>query len=68
MKKLRLMRPNFAARQSIESHLKEKQYDENMVPEWIDAICSDCMKGLSDLNKPYKYVGEWTAMSSICYG
>ena len=43
--------------QAIESHLKEKNYDESLVPEWIDMICADCMKGLSDLNKPFKYIG-----------
>ena len=43
--------------QSIEHYLKEKTYDEKLVPHWIDAICETCMKGLSDLNKPFKYVG-----------
>jgi len=62
---------------AIESHLKEKNYDESMVPEWIDAICADCMEGLSDLNKPFKYLvsaiilqknGAGIHSANSCYG
>jgi dynein light chain Tctex-type 1 len=42
--------------QSVELYLKEKPYDEGMVPHWIDQICESTMSGLTDLNKPFKYV------------
>jgi dynein light chain Tctex-type 1 len=44
--------------QSIDSVLAQESYDEYKVPHWVDAICENCMKGLTDLNKPFKYIGE----------
>ena len=41
---------------AVEQHLKDKIYDAKRVPGWIDAICEDCVQGLTDFRKPFKYV------------
>jgi hypothetical protein len=43
--------------QAIESVLNNEVYDEYKVSQWVDSICEGCMKGLVELNKPFKYVG-----------
>ena len=42
--------------QCIETVLKDKQYEEAKVPLWVDLICDGCMKSLTELNKPFKYI------------
>ena len=44
-------------KQSVDTHIKEEDYDASKDSVWIDRICETCMKGLADLKKPYKYVG-----------
>ena len=43
--------------QVAELYLKDKSYEEHLVPQWIDTICEDCMQQLSALGKPFKYIG-----------
>ena len=38
--------------------LKDKVYDEAKVPIWVDQICDKCMQSLTELNKPFKYIGD----------
>ena len=40
----------------IESALKDKMYQEHMVPKWVDEICSRLSKDLISMNKPFKYL------------
>eukprot|EP00937_MAST-01D_sp_MAST-1D-sp2_P005291 g5291.t1 len=42
--------------QIAESLLKDKNYDEALVPQWIDSVCEGCMTKLSELGKPFKYI------------
>ena len=39
-----------------ENLLKDKSYEEHLVPQWIDRICEESMTGLSELGKPFKYI------------
>ena len=50
--------PAPARRQVIEAVLKDKVYDEAKVPIWVDQICDKCMESLTELNKPFKYIGR----------
>lgn len=62
---------------SIEAHLKDTPFDNSKVPLWVNSICEDCIAGLVDLGKPFKYIvscviaqntGEAlnTSISSFC--
>ena len=42
---------------AIESVLKDKLYNDSIVPRWIDEIFSKVMKDLIDMNKLFKYLG-----------
>lgn len=46
----------------IESVLKDKVYNDNLVQNWVDEICSRVTKELVDANKPYKYVTSCTVL------
>ncbi|GMI29232.1 hypothetical protein TeGR_g10331, partial [Tetraparma gracilis] len=48
--------PAPARYKTIEEVLKPESYDEDKVQQWVDTIIDRCMKGLADLQKPYKYV------------
>ncbi len=48
--------------QSIELVLLGKQYSEKMVPKWINEICEDVLKKLTETQKPYKYMVNCTIM------
>ena len=39
----------------IDSVLKNQEYDQKQVPQWIDDICANSMEELVKLQKPYKY-------------
>jgi hypothetical protein len=43
----------------INEVLNGKAYDPASVTLWIDDICSKCTKGLIEMNKPYKYLGNF---------
>jgi hypothetical protein len=43
--------------QTVEKYLKEKPWDQAMIPNYIDSICDMTMKELNALNKPFKYIG-----------
>ena len=43
--------------ETIDAHLKDKNYEESKVPQWINDICEDCVFKLVQLNKPFKYLG-----------
>jgi hypothetical protein len=47
----------FGYQQTIDAHLKDKNYEEEKVPQWINDICEDCVFKLVQLNKPFKYFG-----------
>ena len=42
--------------ESVEAVLITAQWDEKMVPQWINDICEKSMKALVDLGHPYKFV------------
>ena len=52
--------------ESVEGVLATAQWDEKMVPQWINEICEKSMKQLMELNRPYKFVGK-RAPLSIAY-
>ena len=41
----------------MESHLKDQQWDEARVSDWISKISTEVMKGLVDQCRPYKFTG-----------
>lgn len=43
---------------AIETVLKNKDFDQVKVDQWTDTICESIMKGLVDLQKPFKYIGK----------
>lgn len=43
-------------REVIEATLKGKEYNEAMVPQWINDICESCVEELFQPRKPFKYV------------
>ena len=47
--------------QSIETYLKDAPFDNAKVAGWVNSICEDCIHGLVDLGKPFKYIGEQTS-------
>ena len=64
-------------RQAIETHLKDTAFEDSKVPGWVNSICEDVMKGLIELEKPFKYMvtavvsqntgaGLHTSLSSFC--
>jgi hypothetical protein len=44
-------------REVIELHLKNEEYKEEKVAQWINNICESCMEELSAPKKPFKYLG-----------
>ena len=44
--------------ESVEAVLATAQWDEKLVPQWINDICEKSMKQLMELNRPYKFVGK----------
>jgi hypothetical protein len=44
---------------AIEAVLKDQDFDQVKVDQWTDTICESTMKGLIDLQKPFKYIGEF---------
>ena len=65
-----------ARTQALEFHLKDVQYEDARVAHWIDGICDDCIKGLTQLGKPFKYAvtaaimqknGAGLNSASACY-
>ena len=47
----------------MESHLKDQQWDEARVSDWISKISTEVMKGLVDQCRPYKFTGA----SVLCW-
>ena len=43
---------------AIEAVLKDQDFDQVKVDQWTDTICESTMKGLVDLQKPFKYIGQ----------
>eukprot|EP00831_Metopus_contortus_P007151 TRINITY_DN12734_c0_g1_i5.p1 TRINITY_DN12734_c0_g1~~TRINITY_DN12734_c0_g1_i5.p1 ORF type:complete len:156 (+),score=33.61 TRINITY_DN12734_c0_g1_i5:664-1131(+) len=41
---------------AIEGQIKDCQYDEKKVPQWISNICENCLEKLNAMKKPYKYL------------
>ena len=46
--------------QVIENHLKGRDYNEALIPQWINDICESTMEELHAPKKPFKYVGQCT--------
>ena len=42
---------------STQSVLKNKDYDESKVDQWINDICENTIEFLYEFNLPFKYVG-----------
>lgn len=42
----------------LDAILKDQQYEEHKVAHWTNYILEDVIRELSELNKPFKYVGE----------
>ena len=61
--------------ETTENSLKDKGWDENIIPGLTNEICETVMQKLVGLNKPYKYViscvlqqrGGTTHMSTSCH-
>lgn len=43
---------------AVEQVLVNAQWDEKMVPQWINDITEKAMKELMALNRPYKFMGK----------
>ena len=50
--------------QCIDRNINGKSYDEKLVQGWINAVCEDVMTGLSELKKPFKYIGSCVVTAS----
>lgn len=44
--------------QCIDETLKGEEYQESKVDVWVNTICENILKGLTELQKPFKYTGE----------
>ena len=43
-------------RDAIHTSLNEYQYNPKKVNEWTNVVVTACLKGLQNLNRPFKYV------------
>jgi dynein light chain Tctex-type 1 len=43
-------------KESLDNVLQSKQYEENRVGQWTNECMEHCLKRLTAMNKPYKYV------------
>eukprot|EP01116_Phalansterium_solitarium_P000725 TRINITY_DN10579_c0_g1_i1.p3 TRINITY_DN10579_c0_g1~~TRINITY_DN10579_c0_g1_i1.p3 ORF type:complete len:114 (-),score=38.68 TRINITY_DN10579_c0_g1_i1:355-696(-) len=43
-------------KESVESTLQNTVYNHSKVPQWTSNVVEQCLKRLSALNKPFKYV------------
>jgi len=48
--------------QVIETHLKDKRYDEKKVAQWVSNICESAIQKLYQLKNPFKYVGMYVCV------
>merc|ERR1719359_1083638 len=42
--------------ETLDGYLKDLQFQEDMVPHWINYICEQMMKKLNENKKPFKYI------------
>lgn len=49
-------------RDIIDSHLKDEEYADHRVAQWIDHICEDVIEELHSTRKPFKYIVHCTIM------
>ena len=42
----------------LEAIFKNQDFDQVKIDQWTDSICESVMKGLVDLQKPFKYIGQ----------
>ena len=47
---------------SVEQVLAQANWEEKMVPQWINDICEKSMKQLLELNRPYKFLSTFTPL------
>lgn len=50
--------PYIKYHQSVESTLQNASYHHSKVPQWTNNVVEQCLKRLTALNKPFKYVGK----------
>jgi dynein light chain Tctex-type 1 len=48
---------NKIGKEVVESILQNRVYNATQAHEWITTITSECLKRLTTLNKPFKYIG-----------
>eukprot|EP00386_Alphamonas_edax_P009431 GDKI01031023.1.p1 GENE.GDKI01031023.1~~GDKI01031023.1.p1 ORF type:complete len:131 (-),score=46.13 GDKI01031023.1:27-419(-) len=42
--------------ETLDATLKDQDYVEEKVPQWVNAVCEQAMKRLAELKKPFKYI------------
>ncbi|KAJ3045301.1 Dynein light chain Tctex-type [Rhizophlyctis rosea] len=47
-------------KESIENTIQNAAYHHNKVAQWNSNIVEQCLKKLTGLNKPFKYIGSTT--------
>jgi len=53
----------------VENILGSAAYQNNKVNQWTSSIVEGCLKELTKLSKPYKYIGEGAdVFVSVCSG
>jgi len=45
--------------QSIKGTLREVQFQASKVDSWTSTIIEQVLKGLQNLNKPFKFISAW---------
>lgn len=48
-------------KESVESTIGANTYQHNKVNQWSSNIVEQCLKKLTALGKPFKYVGKWAS-------
>ena len=44
-------------KESVETTLQNAVYNHAKVPQWTSTVVEQCLKRLTALNKPFKYIG-----------
>lgn len=56
------------AKDSIETMLRNKNFQPQMINEWVSSIVEDCTKRLCAQNKPFKYISTCVIMQKTGAG
>lgn len=49
----------------VDKVLTNQTYDESKTAHWINSICEEVMEGLTQLRKPFKYIGKQLRLSRV---